>query len=41
MRPILLFICALFLLTACGTRGPLVMPPKSAPDNSKPAGPAQ
>lgn len=43
MRLISLCFCALFLLVACGTRGPLVMPPKPAPDDhsSKPAEPAR
>ena len=29
MRLILLLISALFLLVACGTRGPLTLPPKA------------
>lgn len=43
MRLISLCICTLFLLVACGTRGPLVMPPKPAPEDhsSKPAEPAR
>jgi predicted small lipoprotein YifL len=43
MRPFLLFICALLLLTACGTRGALIMPPKPTPDDhsSKPTEPNQ
>jgi len=43
MRLISLLFCALFLLAACGTRGPLVMPPKATADDhsSKPAEPAR
>jgi predicted small lipoprotein YifL len=29
MRAISLFVSALLLLAACGTRGPLVLPPKA------------
>lgn len=39
MRLISLLVSTLFLLVACGTRGPLVLPPKPTPDDhsSKPA----
>jgi len=39
MRLISLLVGALFLLVACGTRGPLTLPPKPVPDDhsSKPA----
>jgi predicted small lipoprotein YifL len=39
MRLISLIVSTLFLLVACGTRGPLTLPPKASPDDhsSKPA----
>ncbi|MBI4998246.1 MAG: lipoprotein [Rhodocyclales bacterium] len=39
MRFISLLVSTLFLLVACGTRGPLVLPPKPTADDhsSKPA----
>ncbi len=43
MRPILILVSTLFLLAACGTRGPLTLPPQASPDDhsSKPAEPAR
>jgi predicted small lipoprotein YifL len=41
MRTILLIVGALFVLAACGTRGPLTLPPKaSLVDNSSNSGEA-
>ncbi len=41
MRVISILVSALFLLVACGTRGPLTLPPKADPiDHSSKSGEA-
>ena len=39
MRALLILLVSLFVLTACGTRGPLTLPPQAGfSDHSSPAG---